>query len=75
MTKRIPLDRLREISRRRSTRSATMPGIRSDEPEQADSAEPPPCEWPVRPSFQGAAPARGNLISIAPASDPTGMEQ
>jgi hypothetical protein len=75
MTKRIPLDRLREISRRRSTRSATMPGIRSDEPEQADSPEPLPFEWPVRPPFRGPAPAPGSRIPIAPASDPTGMEQ
>jgi hypothetical protein len=48
MTKRIPLDRLRDISKQRSIRSAHMPQIRS-EPDHPNDGEPVRFEWPIRP--------------------------
>jgi hypothetical protein len=51
MTKRIPLDRLREISRQRSIRGEHVPPVRSDEPDPPDGVEPDRIEWPIRTSL------------------------
>ena len=48
MTKRIPLDRLREISKQRSIRSAHVPQERCDLPNRLDDAGPVRIEWPIR---------------------------
>jgi hypothetical protein len=51
MTKRIALDRLREISGQRSIRRAQLLPIRSENSDQTDDAEPGRVEWPIRSSL------------------------
>lgn len=47
MTKKIPLDRLREISRQRSIRSVQPPLHIGDAPRHLDDADPIQIEWPI----------------------------
>jgi hypothetical protein len=48
MTKRIPLDRLREISRQRAIRRPHVLQRQGSQADAADEAEPRIIEWPVR---------------------------
>lgn len=50
MTKRIQLDRLREISKQRSIRGALAPQDHGDKPTHDDDTERLRAEWPIQTS-------------------------